>query len=124
MSAIYTRMMPLHSNCIRGHSRCVDGWGSRSHLQLYVSRANKFTHVTQLMLWDHGSALAPMVTREAIPHDPHFPQYDELNVCDHALTILYGMNAYVFIVDMDEFLMLEGPTPIIHSALDHGMWGL
>ncbi len=119
--AIYMHMMPLQSNCIRGHSRSVVVLFSSA---TYVSQAHNITHVTQLMLWDHGSAFAPMVTREAIPDDPHFPQYDELNVYEHAMTVLYGMNAYVFIVDMDEFLVLGGPPSTVHSALDHGMLGL
>lgn len=76
------------------------------------------------MLWDHGSALAPLATRESLPpDDPHFPQYDELNVYEHALTIMYGMNAYILIADIDEYMILPQPLtlPSIHNALMQGM---
>ncbi len=75
------------------------------------------------MLWDHGTALVPMITKGAIPDDPYFqiPMYDQLIVYEHALTTLHGMNAYAFFVDLDEFLILPLPPSTVHNALDHGM---
>ncbi len=75
------------------------------------------------MLWDHGTAFAPISNKEKFPDDPYAGQFDELVVYDHALTMLYGMNSYVLLADHDEFVILPQhmPFPAIHNTMMHGM---
>lgn len=79
------------------------------------------------MVWDQHSSRVPLLVK---PHftdrNDTYAKYDQQQVYDHALTMLYGMNAYVLIVDHDELLVLPQETPgdaegsMLHKILLHG----
>lgn len=53
-----------------------------------------------------------------------YVRFDQIQIYDHALTAFSGMNAYLFIADHDDFLLLPRvvEAPVLHNTLLHGMW--
>ncbi len=76
------------------------------------------------MIWDHGSAMTPLTSQKTFGDDrDQYVKFDQITIYDHALTMFYGMNAYIFAVDHDEFLVLPQHVqpPVIHNTLLQGM---
>lgn len=80
--------------------------------------------LAQLMLWDQGTARAPLWAQQSFwGASKHYVKYDQILIYDHALTALYGMNAYMYLGDSDEYLVLPQEVPYgskIHHHLLHG----
>lgn len=49
----------------------------------------------------------------------HYVKYDQLVIYDHALTMFYGLNAYLWFADQDEYLVIPHklPHPQIHQLI-------
>lgn len=74
----------------------------------------------QIMVWDHGNALAPLAVVETFDDERgKYVKFDQITIYDHALTLFYGMNAYIYAADHDEFLVLPQHMQI-HDTLLHG----
>lgn len=53
-----------------------------------------------------------------------YAKYDQITAYNHAMTAFYGMNAYLYIADVDEFLIVPRliDPPRIHNTIMQGMW--
>ncbi len=78
------------------------------------------TLITQIFLWDHLFGKAPQWTTQSFYDGwTHYVKYDQLVIYDHALTMFYGLNTYLWFADHDEYLVIphQVPHPQIHHLI-------
>ncbi len=75
------------------------------------------------MLWDHGFGKTMLSRQQTMFNKFLYVRFDQIQIYDHALTAFSGMNAYLYIADHDDFLMLPKPmeAPALHNTIMHGM---
>lgn len=74
-------------------------------------------------MWDHEFGKTPLSRMQVMHEKIVHIRFDQIAIYDHALTTFYGMNAYLYIADHDEFLIIPQPMdpPLLHNTMLQGV---